>query len=53
VDVDLLAVAVGTTHGIFKEQHGLDFKLMSKIRSTVDVPLVLHGTCGISMADIS
>lgn len=53
VDVDLLAVAVGSTHGIFKEQHGLDFKLMSKIRSTVQVPLVLHGTCGISMADIS
>jgi fructose-bisphosphate aldolase class II len=53
VDVDLLAVAVGSTHGIFKEQHGLDFKLMSKIRSAVEVPLVLHGTCGISMADIS
>jgi ketose-bisphosphate aldolase len=53
VDVDLLAVAVGSTHGIFKEQHGLDFKLMSKIRSAVKVPLVLHGTCGISMADIS
>src|ERR1700744_6020005 len=27
-DVDLLAVAVGTTQGIFKEQHGMDFKLM-------------------------
>jgi ketose-bisphosphate aldolase len=53
VDVDLLAVAVGSTHGIFKEQHGLDFKLMSKIHSAVKVPLVLHGTCGISMADIS
>ena len=53
VKVDLLAVAVGSTHGIFKEQHGLDFKLMSKIRSAVEEPLVLHGTCGISMADIS
>ncbi|MDB6023378.1 MAG: putative 6-phospho-5-dehydro-2-deoxy-D-gluconate aldolase [Pedosphaera sp.] len=53
VDVDLLAVAVGTTHGIFKEQKGIDFKLISKINSAVKPPLVLHGTCGISMADIS
>jgi ketose-bisphosphate aldolase len=53
VDVDLLAVAVGTTHGIFKEQTGLDFGLMTNIHSAVKPPLVLHGTCGISMADIS
>jgi ketose-bisphosphate aldolase len=53
VDVDLLAVADGSTHGIFKEQHGLDFKLVSKIRAAVKPPLVQHGTCGISMADIS
>jgi fructose-bisphosphate aldolase, class II len=53
VDVDLLAVAVGTTHGIFKEQHGIDFGLISKLRSAVKPPLVLHGTCGVSMADIS
>jgi fructose-bisphosphate aldolase class II len=53
VDVDLLAVAVGTTHGIFKEQHGMDYALMSQLRSAVKPPLVLHGTCGISLADIS
>jgi fructose-bisphosphate aldolase class II len=53
VDVDLLAVAVGTTHGIFKEQHGLDFALMSKIQKAVKPPLVLHGTSGVPMADIS
>jgi tagatose 1,6-diphosphate aldolase GatY/KbaY len=53
LDVDLLAVAVGTTHGIFKEQHGIDFGLISKIHSAVKPPLVLHGTCGVSMADIS
>jgi fructose-bisphosphate aldolase, class II len=53
VDVDLLAVAVGTTHGIFKEQKGIDFDLISKLRSAVKPPLVLHGTCGVSMADIS
>jgi ketose-bisphosphate aldolase len=53
VDVDLLAVAVGTTHGIFKEQTGIDFKLISKLRAAVKPPLVLHGTCGVSLADIS
>ena len=53
VEVDLLAVAVGTTHGIFKEQHGIDFGLISQLRAAVKPPLVLHGTCGVSMADIS
>ncbi len=52
VDVDLLAVAVGTTHGIFKEQHGIDFELISRIAGATPVPLVLHGTCGVSLADI-
>ena len=53
VDVDLLAVANGSTHGIFKEQHGIDFGLISKLRSAVKPPLVLHGTCGVSMKDIA
>jgi ketose-bisphosphate aldolase len=53
VDIDLLAVADGSTHGIFKVQRDLDFKLVSKIRAAVKPPLVQHGTCGISMADIS
>jgi fructose-bisphosphate aldolase class II len=51
--VDLLAIANGSTHGIFKKQTGLDFKLISKIHAAVKPPLVQHGTCGISMADIS
>jgi ketose-bisphosphate aldolase len=53
VDVDCLAVAVGTTHGIFKEQCGIDFSLISKIHAAVKPPLVLHGTCGVSLEDIS
>jgi ketose-bisphosphate aldolase len=53
VDMDLLAIANGSTHGIFKKQTGLDFKLISKIHAVVKPPLVQHGTCGISMADIS
>lgn len=53
VDVDLLAIANGSTHGIFKEQHGLDFELITKVRKAVKPPLVQHGTCGISLSDIS
>ncbi len=53
VDVDLLAIANGSTHGIFKEQHGLDFDLIAKVHKAVKPPLVQHGTCGISLADIS
>ena len=52
VDVDLLAIANGSTHGIFKKQTGLDFKLMSKVRDAVKQPLVQHGTSGVSMSEI-
>ena len=52
VDVDLLAIANGSTHGIFKKQTGMDFKLISIVRAAVKQPLVQHGTCGISMSDI-
>jgi len=53
VDVDLLAVAVGTTHGMFKEQHGIDFGLIKKLSAAIEPPLVLHGTCGVSLEDIT
>ncbi len=49
VDVDLLAVAVGTTHGIFKAQTDIDLKLISTLRNITAVPLVLHGTCGVPL----
>lgn len=53
VEVDLLAVSVGTTHGVFKRQTGIDFDLLSKLRAAVPVPLVQHGTGGISLEDLS
>jgi fructose-bisphosphate aldolase class II/tagatose 1,6-diphosphate aldolase GatY/KbaY len=53
VDIDMLAVSVGTTHGVYKAQTNIDLELLSKIRSSVDVPLVQHGTCGISLEDLS
>lgn len=51
--VDLLAVANGSSHGIFKEQHGMDFALIPRLRQAVSMPLVQHGTCGIALPDIT
>lgn len=53
VDVDMLAVAVGTTHGIFEEQKNINFDLISEFNSITDIPLVLHGTCGVSLEGIT
>ena len=46
-EIDFLAVAIGTAHGIYKGKPRLDLKRLSEIRQTVSVPLVLHGTSGV------
>ena len=53
VNVDMLAVSVGTTHGVFERQTEIDFDLLRSIRQAVSVPLVQHGTGGISPDDLS
>ena len=53
VPVDMLAVSVGTTHGVYEKQDGIDFYLLKKLSREINVPLVQHGTCGISLEDIS
>lgn len=45
--VDFLAVAIGTTHGLFESQTDIDFERLAQLRGSVSVPLVLHGTGGI------
>jgi fructose-bisphosphate aldolase class II/tagatose 1,6-diphosphate aldolase GatY/KbaY len=49
--VDLLAVAIGSAHGFYKETPRLDFERLASIRTVVDAPLVLHGSSGLSAAD--
>jgi fructose-bisphosphate aldolase class II len=51
--VDLLAVSVGTLHGVFKRQTGIDFDLLARLRGALSVPLVQHGTGGISLEDLT
>ena len=46
-EVDSLAVAIGTAHGVYKGIPRLDVDRLSEIRKVVEVPLVLHGTSGV------
>ena len=42
-NVDSLAIAIGTAHGLYKGKLKLDFERLKEIRSKVSIPLVLHG----------
>ena len=46
-NVDSLAVAIGTDHGVYKGEPKLDLDRLSQIKEVVDIPLVLHGTSGV------
>jgi len=47
-DIDSLAIAIGTAHGIYKETPVLDLERLSQIKAVVDIPIVLHGATGLS-----
>lgn len=46
-DVDFLAIAVGTAHGVYKGEPKLDYDRIKAIREIINVPLVLHGSSGV------
>ncbi|GGY18287.1 class II fructose-bisphosphate aldolase [Streptomyces tanashiensis] len=46
--VDALAVAVGSAHQMVTRDAVLDLGLIARLRAAVDVPLVLHGSSGVS-----
>ena len=46
-NVDSLAVAIGTAHGVYKGEPKLDLDRLSQIKEVVGIPLVLHGTSGV------
>lgn len=50
--IDSLAVAIGTAHGMYKEEPKLDFERLAAIRAKTDLPLVLHGASGVPAADV-
>jgi fructose-bisphosphate aldolase class II len=50
--VDALAVAVGSSHAMSERTASLDFDLIARLRSAVPVPLVLHGSSGVSDGEL-
>lgn len=50
--VDALAVAVGTSHAMLTRDASVDFGLIERLRATVPVPLVLHGSSGVPDDDL-
>ncbi len=50
---DSLAVAVGNAHGAYVTTPHLDFKRISELRSSLDIPLVLHGCSDIPDEQLS
>lgn len=50
-EVDCLAVAFGTTHGVYLTEPKLDLPRVAAIRDAADIPLVMHGGSGVSEAD--
>ncbi len=51
-EVDCLAVAIGTAHGVYKGDPELDFDRLKAINNKVDIPLVLHGASGVPDSDV-
>lgn len=51
--IDALAVAVGTEHRMTVKDAVVDFALIERLRAAVDCPLVLHGSSGVSDADLA
>lgn len=46
--VSILAIGVGTAHGVYKGTPKINIERIKEIHSAVDTPLVLHGASGLS-----
>ena len=47
-NVNMLAVAIGTSHGIYQGIPDLHYDLLERVMQIVEVPLVIHGGSGIT-----
>jgi len=48
VTVDMLAVAIGNSHGYYKGEPQINMDRLKEVRAVTDIPLVLHGCTGMS-----
>ncbi|MFA5603819.1 MAG: class II fructose-1,6-bisphosphate aldolase [Bacilli bacterium] len=51
-NIDSLAPALGSVHGIYKGEPKLEYNRMLEIKNNTNLPLVLHGASGIPEHDI-
>lgn len=51
--VDALAVAVGSSHAMSSRTASVDHDLIRRLATSVDVPLVLHGSSGVPEEDLA
>lgn len=51
-NIDALAVAIGTAHGVYKQKPIINFDRLKEIKKVATVPLVLHGGSGTPDEDI-
>ncbi|AJR12337.1 D-tagatose-1,6-bisphosphate aldolase subunit GatY [Mesomycoplasma dispar] len=49
---DLLAIAFGTAHGIYQKKAVLDWNLVKNFKKYYKIPLVMHGSSGLSREEI-
>lgn len=52
-NINALAIAIGTAHGIYKTKPVLQMELLSEIHKVTDATLVLHGGSGVPHKDLS
>ncbi len=50
-NVDCLAVAIGTVHGVYKGEPKLDLERLQAIRDELPIPVVIHGGSGLVEKD--
>lgn len=51
--VDALAVAIGTVHRMEMQKAEIQFERLREIAKQVDIPLVIHGSTGVTDQDLS
>ncbi len=51
--IDILAIALGSVHGLKDKSVSLDLDRLAAIRARVNTPLVLHGSSGVNNEDIA
>ncbi len=50
--VDFLAIGIGTAHGVYKVKPVLNTRRITEVKEVVSVPLVLHGSSGLTDDDV-